>query len=534
MSSRQQRKFQFRLIVTVTAATLIGIAITAYHQTNYAIGVVQQGRERLLHRLPREKNEPVAITSIALKDKPISFDEKFVADDDWLRDIALSVGNRSSKLILLVSFRVQFPRPPGSSEPESVGNLYYGNPELFARPPAAHERKLGLAPGKSARVQLTENQFAGLQSMLKATGYPESIDTVNLKINKVIFDDDTMWQAGEILHRDKQNPNSWWVDSQKTGTFKRPSVRFRNVNSGHGQSITMRFANLIVPRRGKSLSRAFRELGTPPQNTCWKLTGTIHLSCDVPGWSCTYEKDVLNTDVLGNYYLGNGSILCSNASCGYHSSQFANQCSGGGGGGGCIDSADCECDCVCYEGMCSYATPILIDLSGNGFALTDENAGVNFDLNGDGVAMRVAWTTPNSDDAWLVLDRNGNGTIDSGTELFGDVTAQPPSDEPNGFLALAEFDKEENGGNEDSVVDSEDAVFGSLRLWQDKNHNGFSEASELRTLSSCSVSAIDLDYRESRKRDRHGNQFRYRAKVYDTHKTKVGRWAWDVALVSSP
>jgi hypothetical protein len=169
--------------------------------------------------------------------------------------------------------------------------------------------------------------------------------------------------------------------------------------------------------------------------------------------------------------------------------------------------------------------------------LTSAEDGVLFDLACSGLPQQIAWTEAGNDEGWLVLDRNRNGRIDDGSELFGSFTMQPPPLDgalENGFLALKMFDDPIYGGNGDGFIDASDSVYATLREWRDLNHDGQTDAGELKTLQQVGIGRISLDYKTRSKVDDHGNAFYYRAKAYDLDGKHHGIFLWDVFLAGAP
>jgi len=187
-------------------------------------------------------------------------------------------------------------------------------------------------------------------------------------------------------------------------------------------------------------------------------------------------------------------------------------------------------DCGCETPGCC-GSPIIIDVNRTGYHLTDVTHGVSFDFFGTGHSIHMSWTAPGEANAFLVLPAT-DGLVHNGKQLFGNITPQPTSNDPNGFRALAVYDQPENGGNGDGVIDSRDAIFSSLRLWIDADHDGICQQEELHTLPSLGVYSIDLRYHLSGRKDRYGNQFRYvgSINVEDPNSSTVESRIYDVML----
>lgn len=171
--------------------------------------------------------------------------------------------------------------------------------------------------------------------------------------------------------------------------------------------------------------------------------------------------------------------------------------------------------------LCANA-PIVIDTKGTGFKFTDPAKGayVSFDIRGDGTLLRLSWPQHDSGNAWLALDRDGDGVIKDGQELFGNYTPHADAGianypNPNGFNALDWYDQPAQGGDGNLILDKRDAIWSKLRLWIDEHcylapdEPCQSRPEELHTLESKGVNSISLVWDAATRTDAIGNQFKF-------------------------
>ena len=200
------------------------------------------------------------------------------------------------------------------------------------------------------------------------------------------------------------------------------------------------------------------------------------------------ENDVLtvssteSTILIKNYELGNLGIELTKESDEQSGTSNGNDNGSSGSSGAPVASAPTS------PGI-PRTDPLSLDINADGkIGTLSRNEGVHFDLDNSGFAEQTGWIAP--EDALLVLDKNNNGKIEGGTELFGNETELSTGGYANhGYEALADYDL-----NADGKIDSDDAIYNTLQLWQDSNSNGVSDDGELKSLAEHGIASIRTDY----------------------------------------
>ena len=134
--------------------------------------------------------------------------------------------------------------------------------------------------------------------------------------------------------------------------------------------------------------------------------------------------------------------------------------------------------------------PLVFDLDGDGITTVSlEESNAFFDLDNNGFAEKTSWV--GAKEGLLAYDKNGDGIINGGNELFGDRTLMKDGKTlaSSGFVALAEYDD-----NKDGKIDSNDVIYALLRIWQDSDGDGIASAGELRRLVDLGIVSIGLSY----------------------------------------
>lgn len=389
------------------------------------------------------------------------------------------------------------PRLPDASFHQSLAPRILAHSAPQASTPAVPATNAAAAPGAEA---LTPNPADAIRQQYDSAVYTSRVQRMALALQiqqaaaRVAGDE----EGSEASAEARQLRFSFFAETREeelalfrertNATADRMSASQRGSYLATSRRVAMRFS-MSIEMSGAALSgysNATEGLPAAESDVADRFMAFVN---DMLGKS----NDMLNEvfDLMGAFFSGEGDFetRVNQFLSGLQDSGFLSLPSLSSGGSGQSLSASSfsmniqlEFEFEMVEGQVQESDPIMLDLDGDGFELSNYANGATFDITGRGSAVRTAFVT--GGDAFLALDRNGNGAIDDGTELFGDQRGAA-----NGYEELRALDS-----NGDGRINASDRDFEQLRLWRD-NGNGVTEEGELVSLRDAGVSELSLAYR---------------------------------------
>jgi hypothetical protein len=213
---RKPKSFLGLILAAVLTVTLSPVITVVTH------GQTDQPGERMVRKLSWRK-EPVKIKEIKSKDKAIELGRKFSADDDWLKDLVVSVHNTSGKTILFIGIDLLFVRNNNSQEPPWSFTLAYGRRKSPNEPVQPDAPKPFLSGG-NINISLYDGAYEQIKRRLHELNYDGGIKHIKLIVNDIYFADGSRWYAGVLFYPDPNDPAKWLPNTQSNdrGSTSRP------------------------------------------------------------------------------------------------------------------------------------------------------------------------------------------------------------------------------------------------------------------------------------------------------------------------
>jgi hypothetical protein len=161
------------------------------------------------------KNEPIKIVKIKVRNKAVKLKERFVEDDDWLKDFSIEVENVSSQPIIFLEIELSFPQDKDGMPPAPATELLsYGViPLPSGISPNIKPSEPPLKPGDRATLKVVS--YERLQELLNYAGHSKSIGEITIRIGRSIFADGKMWNREQIFERDPNDPRRWQLPPEQ-------------------------------------------------------------------------------------------------------------------------------------------------------------------------------------------------------------------------------------------------------------------------------------------------------------------------------